>query len=174
MLRLASLAFVLRAGVKYTSGHHLPSRFRTVQARVDTILYQRLKLAEQEHCQLLQKMIFRKAGNLTRQQVYPVALVLWQLMRILCIAASHLSNITQRFRDKRKSSSPLLLPPKISADPSPQPPSTPTGSFSASSWSSPRTSPSSAPATPFSSTSAISSTRISSAATLSLLSWPWR
>lgn len=99
MLRLASLAFVLRAGVKYTSSDCDPSnpRFRTVQAKIDTILFQRLRLAENDLFQMLQKIIFRSAGSLTRGQVYPVALVLWQLLRILSISASHLSNLVQRF-----------------------------------------------------------------------------
>ena len=102
MLRVASLAFILRAGVKYTctTGTQPSHRFRTIQARVDTILYQRLKLAEKDLYQMLQRLVFRSAGCLNREQVYPVALVLWQLIRILCIGASHLNNIVQRFQSK--------------------------------------------------------------------------
>jgi hypothetical protein len=101
MLRVAALAFILRAGVKYTPASNKPtSRFRTIQARVDTILYLRLQLAEKDLFQMLQHLIFRSAGYLAREQVYPVALVMWQLMRVLCIGASHLSNIVQRFQSK--------------------------------------------------------------------------
>lgn len=98
MLRMASLAFVLRAGVKYSCKGSTPCHFRTVQATVDTILFQRLRLAEKDLFQMLQKLIFRSAGSLNRDQVYPVALVLWQLLRILSIASSHLLNIVQRFQ----------------------------------------------------------------------------
>ena len=110
MLRVASLAFILRAGVKYTTNisslSSSPSktqtqpdpRYRTIQAKVDTILYHRLKLAEKDLFQKLQRLIFRSAGCLAREQIYPVALVLWQLLRFLCISTSHLSNIAQRFQ----------------------------------------------------------------------------
>jgi hypothetical protein len=98
MLRVASLAFVLRAGVKCsTSGIPRPE-YRTVQATIDTILYERLQLAEKELFQLLQRLIFRTAGCLTRGQIFPVALVLWQLMRFISLSSSHLYNIVQKFR----------------------------------------------------------------------------
>jgi hypothetical protein len=101
MLRVASLAFILRAGVKCTpTSTSKSSSYRTIQARIDTILYERLKIAEKDLFGMLQRIIFRSAGYLSREQVYPVALVLWQLLRILCIGASHLSNLVQRFRTK--------------------------------------------------------------------------
>ena len=104
MIRAASLAFVLRAGVKYhqpTPTSPTPNlRYRTLQARIDSILYDRLKLAERDLFQRLQALIFRTAGNLSKDQVYPVALVMWQLMRFLGISASHLGNIVQRFGAK--------------------------------------------------------------------------
>ncbi|KAH8686102.1 hypothetical protein BGZ60DRAFT_109594 [Tricladium varicosporioides] len=101
MLRVSSIAFVLRAGVKPDGAYPKGSRhFRTIQARVDTLLYERLKYAEKDLFSMLQRLIFRTAGCLSRNQVYPVALVLWQLMRILSISSSHLSNIAQRFQSK--------------------------------------------------------------------------
>jgi hypothetical protein len=104
MVRVASLAFVLRAGVKSSlTDSSKYSHFRTVQAKIDTILYQRLKLAEKDLMAKLQKLIFRSAGCLTREQVYPVGLVLWQLLRLLCLSSSHLSNIAQRFSSKCES-----------------------------------------------------------------------
>ncbi|KAL5330721.1 hypothetical protein ACEPPN_000241 [Leptodophora sp. 'Broadleaf-Isolate-01'] len=118
MLRVASLAFILRAGVKCTTGPSQPhpypksqpqqqphSRFRTTEATIDTILYQRLQVAVKDLFQMLQRLVFRKAGFLTREQVYPVALVFWQLLRILCLGASHLSNIVQRFNSKARTQS---------------------------------------------------------------------
>lgn len=102
MLRLASLAFVLRAGIKHNNLPHAagPPIYRTIQARIDTILYQRLQLAEVDLHARLQRIIFRTAGNLSRHQLYPVALVLWQLLRILCIGASHLSNIVTKYQSR--------------------------------------------------------------------------
>ena len=102
MLRVASLAFILRAGVKCTPSTLKSSSYRTIQASIDTILYERLKIAERDLFQMLQRLVFRSSGYLNREQVYPVALVLWQLLRILCIGASHLSNLVQRFRTKGK------------------------------------------------------------------------
>ncbi|TVY34052.1 hypothetical protein LOCC1_G007801 [Lachnellula occidentalis] len=99
MVRVASIAFVLRAGVK-CSEPDLSSRFRTIQAKIDTVLYERLILAVNELFQKLQHLIFRTAGSLNRESIYPVALVLWQLLRILCISSSHLSNIAQKFQSK--------------------------------------------------------------------------
>ena len=111
MIRVASLAFVLRAGVKYTSAKSGPSsHFRTVQARIDTIMYERLKIAQNDLFGMLQRIVFKSAGYLSREQVYPVALVFFQLLRILCIGASHLSNIVQRFQSKGSHPSPQLLP----------------------------------------------------------------
>lgn len=104
MLRAASIAFILRAGVKYTpSKGQSTSRYRTVQASIDTILYQRLKLAEKVLYKMLQRIVFRSLGYLARQQIYPVALVFWQLLRMLCLSSSHLSNIDQRFKSIRMS-----------------------------------------------------------------------
>lgn len=101
---------VLRAGVEFTvTGPKVGTRFRTVKARIDTILYERLQLAEKELYQRLQRLIFRSAGNLTREQVYPVALVLWQLLRFCCIASSHLSNIAARFQPNGTLQNPSLL-----------------------------------------------------------------
>lgn len=103
MLRAAALAFILRAGVKYHPSSTSPEpnlRYRTVQARIDSIIYDRLKLAERDLFQRLQTLIFRTAGCLNKSQVYPVALVMWQLMRFLGISASHLGNIVQRFKSK--------------------------------------------------------------------------
>ena len=101
MLRAASLAFVLRAGVKYTMPENsatLPSpHFRTIQARIDSILYARLKVAERDLFSRLQIIIFRTAGCLGKDQIYPVALVMFQLMRMLSLGASHVSNIVERF-----------------------------------------------------------------------------
>jgi hypothetical protein len=110
MVRVASLAFILRAGVKCTPATNTSkfSSYRTIQATIDTILYERLKIAERDLFRMLQRLVFRSAGYLNREQVYPVALVLWQLLRILCIGASHLSNLVQRFRIK--GTLPLLLP----------------------------------------------------------------
>ncbi|KAH7333225.1 hypothetical protein BKA65DRAFT_596811 [Rhexocercosporidium sp. MPI-PUGE-AT-0058] len=114
MLRVASLAFILRAGVKCTTSPSqsqpqrqpkAQSRFRTTEATIDTILYQRLQLAVKDLFSMLQCLVFRKAGFLTREQAYPVALVFWQLLRILCLGASHLSNIVQRFNSKARTQS---------------------------------------------------------------------
>lgn len=105
MLRVSSIAFILRAGVKTSFPGSSPTspptsstkpRYRTIQARIDTILYQRLQLAERDLFSKLQRLIFRSAGCLHREHVYPVGLVLWQLLRFLCISASHLSNIARR------------------------------------------------------------------------------
>ncbi|CZR58722.1 uncharacterized protein PAC_08614 [Phialocephala subalpina] len=99
MLRAASIAFILRAGVKYTpSKGQFTSQYRTIQASIDTILYQRLKLAEKDLYKMLQRIVFRSLGYLAREQIYPVALVFWQLLRMLCLSSSHLSNIAQRFK----------------------------------------------------------------------------
>ena len=106
MVRVASIAFVLRAGVK-CSEPELSSRFRTIQAKIDTLLYERLILATNELFQKLQHLIFRTAGSLNRESIYPVALVLWQLSRILCISSSHLSNIAQKFHSKGMTTPPL-------------------------------------------------------------------
>ncbi|KAK0112387.1 hypothetical protein ONS96_001630 [Cadophora gregata f. sp. sojae] len=117
MLRVASLAFILRAGVKCTptpspnsNASDPPSHayFRTTEATVDTILYQRLQLACKDLFTMLQRLVFRKAGFLTREQIYPVALVFWQILRILCLGASHLSNIVMRFNEKARGQSDFL------------------------------------------------------------------
>ncbi|KAE8442719.1 hypothetical protein EG329_002910 [Mollisiaceae sp. DMI_Dod_QoI] len=99
MLRAASIAFILRAGVKHTSSSDKSnSRYRTIQASIDTILYQRLKLAERDLYKMLQRIVFRSLGYVAREQIYPVALVFWQLLRMLCLSSSHLSNISRRFQ----------------------------------------------------------------------------
>lgn len=114
MLRVASLAFILRAGVKVTpsASNQPPPRFRTVQARIDTILYDRLRIAERDLFDKLQALIFRTAGCLNRDQIYPVALVMFQLIRIVSIGASHMSNIVERFQSKGKLPT-FFIPPYL-------------------------------------------------------------
>jgi hypothetical protein len=107
MVRVASIAFVLRAGVK-CSEPEFPSRFRTIHAKIDTVLYERLIIASKELLQMLQRLIFRTAGCLNRESIYPVALVLWQLIRMLCISSSHLSNIAQKFHSNGIFTPPLI------------------------------------------------------------------
>ena len=58
---------------------------------------------------MLQRLVFRKAGFLTREQGYPVALVFWQILRILCLGASHMSNIVTRFNEKGTSLTAISL-----------------------------------------------------------------
>jgi hypothetical protein len=104
MLRSASIAFVLRAGIKYStsnSNSNSTSQYRTIQASIDTILYQRLKLAEKDLHKMLQRIVFRSLGYIAREQIYPVALVFWQLLRMLSLSSSHLSNISERFKSIR-------------------------------------------------------------------------
>jgi len=95
MLNVAALSYVLRTGVIY----HSDSPFRTVQARIDTVLFHRLRAAETRLNKLLQTIIWRSYGRLTRQQQFPVAYVLWQLMRLICMRASHLINLRQHVKD---------------------------------------------------------------------------
>jgi hypothetical protein len=91
MLRVAAMSFILRAGVVCTE-----SEFRTVQARIDTALYRRLSAAESKLFAALHKAVWVSAGRLKREQIYPVAYVIWQTMRLTCQRASHLQNLTTR------------------------------------------------------------------------------
>lgn len=91
MLRVAAMSFILRAGVVCTE-----SEFRTVQARIDTVLYRRLSAAESKLFAALHKAVWVSAGRLKREQIYPVAYVIWQTMRLTCQRASHLQNLTTR------------------------------------------------------------------------------
>jgi hypothetical protein len=91
MLRVAAMSFILRAGVVCTE-----SEFRTVQARIDTVLYRRLSAAELKLFAALHKAVWVSAGRLKREQIYPVAYVIWQTMRLTCQRASHLQNLTTR------------------------------------------------------------------------------
>jgi len=174
MLRVASLSFILRAGVKCTPATNTSksSSYRTIQATIDTILYERLKLAERDLFHMLQRLVFRSAGYLNREQVYPVALVFWLLLRMLCLGASHLSNLAERFRTKGLSPS---LPPSpshpTSTNTPPQPANKQPTNSTPSNSSSQRTSRSSAHRTRSSSISTTNYTKISSATTRSSLSW---
>jgi hypothetical protein len=94
LLRGTALAYVLRAGVKCSPD----AAFQVVQAKIDTILYQRLRAAEVAQFATLQKVVWVSAGRLKQQQLYPVAYVIWQTMRSICLRASHLANLQNRFK----------------------------------------------------------------------------
>lgn len=98
--RVIALSFVLRTGVSCS----YQSQFRTVQARIDTILYRRLCSAESTLFKMMQKIVWASAGRLKREQLYPVALAMWQLMRLMCLRASHLASL------KRRSKGSFLFP----------------------------------------------------------------
>ncbi|CZT45690.1 uncharacterized protein RSE6_06021 [Rhynchosporium secalis] len=93
---VASIAFILRAGVKCTTltkghpksqvQHQNASHFQTVEATIDTILYQRLQIALKDLFGMLQPFVFPKAGFLNREQLYHIALVFWHFLRIACLA----------------------------------------------------------------------------------------
>ncbi|CZS91850.1 uncharacterized protein RAG0_02396 [Rhynchosporium agropyri] len=93
---VASIAFILRAGVKCTTltkghpksqvQHQNASHFQTVEATIDTILYQRLQIALKDLFGMLQPIVFPKAGFLNREQLYHIALVFWHFLRIACLA----------------------------------------------------------------------------------------
>lgn len=94
MLKGTALAYVLRAGVKCTPD----SSFQIVKAKIDTILYQRLRAIESAQLAMLQKLVWVSAGRLKQQQLYPVGFVIWQTMRAICLRASHLANLQCRFK----------------------------------------------------------------------------
>lgn len=100
--RLVSLNFVLRAGIKIQSFPEpdATSPFRTIQAQIDTLLYQSFQKTEKSLYQHLQRLVFRFAGSLARDAVVPVCFAIWQLTRLQCMLASHLSNLAAHDRKR--------------------------------------------------------------------------
>jgi hypothetical protein len=68
IVRIGALSYILRAGVRLET----TSEFRTIQAKIDTILFRRLQALETQLSAKMQKMIWVSAGKLTSQQQYPV------------------------------------------------------------------------------------------------------
>jgi len=86
-LRVSSLNYILRTGIRVLSPAN--NSHRTIQARIDTIVFSRLRTAEIDLNKRLQTVIWKSYGRLTRQQLFPVAYVLWQFLRLTCQRASH-------------------------------------------------------------------------------------
>ncbi|RDW83523.1 hypothetical protein BP5796_05014 [Coleophoma crateriformis] len=98
-MRMLTLNYILRTGVTYCSGKCTDS-YRAVEARIDTVVYQRIKQAESEFNQLLESMVWKSYGRLTRQQSFPVAYVLWQYLRLMCLRVSHIKNLITVYKYK--------------------------------------------------------------------------
>lgn len=120
--RLVSLNFVLRAGLTISSNSPAfkDSPFRTIQAQIDTLLFQSFQATEKCLYRDLQRLIFRSAGSLARDAVVPVCLCVWQLARLQCMLASHLSNLAahNHNRSRRATPTPDAPPPQAQTSPS--------------------------------------------------------
>jgi hypothetical protein len=97
-LRVVSLNYVLRTGIRILSP--VTNSHRTIQARIDSLVFSRLRIAESDLNKRLQTVIWKSYGRLTRQQLFPVAYVLWQYLRWTCQRASHLTNLIPAFTYK--------------------------------------------------------------------------
>jgi hypothetical protein len=118
--RLLSLNFVLRTGISTppeSVSASSPEHFRIIQAQIDTLLYRSFQITEKSIYQDLQRLVFRSAGSLARDAVVPVCLCIWQLARLQCLFASHISNLAYDKRVKLTKLSPAANP----ADPTPDP-----------------------------------------------------
>ncbi|RDW70956.1 hypothetical protein BP6252_07519 [Coleophoma cylindrospora] len=98
-MRMLTLNYILRTGVTYCSGK-CTDTYRAVEARIDTVVYQRIKKAESEFNQLLESMVWKSYGRLTREQSFPVAYVLWQYLRLMCLRVSHIKNLITVYKYK--------------------------------------------------------------------------
>ena len=129
MTRLVSLNFVLRAGVTIlpNSPAFRDSPFRTIQAQIDTLLFQSFQATEKCLYHDLQRLIFRSAGSLARDAIVPVCLCVWQLSRLQCMLASHLSNLAiyDHNRSRRATPAPDATPTLASNPPSSSPSDSP-------------------------------------------------
>jgi hypothetical protein len=94
MMKVVVLNYVLNHRIKVTPDDSSPvEAWGVLRAQIDTKLFQCLYRAEKLVYQLLNKLIFRSAGHLTRDAVFPVSLTMWMLIRIQGARASFLSNM---------------------------------------------------------------------------------
>lgn len=64
------------------------------------VVYQNLRKAEKQLRQGLENLIWKTYGRLTRQQLFPVAYVLWQWIRLNCLRVSHIANLVMVYKNK--------------------------------------------------------------------------
>ncbi|KAF7877176.1 hypothetical protein EAF04_000861 [Stromatinia cepivora] len=103
--KLIALSYMLCKGLKITSiigEQDMATQYPALRAQLETKLFKLLYNAENLVYQELQRLVFKTSGQLPKDAVVPVALVLWLLTRLQSLKTSHAINS----RERNESSSP--------------------------------------------------------------------
>ncbi|KAJ8059011.1 hypothetical protein OCU04_011991 [Sclerotinia nivalis] len=103
--KLIALSDMLCKGLKITTiigKQDMATHYSTLRAQLETKLFNLLYNAENLVYQELQRLVFKTSGQLPKDAVVPVALVLWLLTRWQSLKMSHVINS----RERTESSSP--------------------------------------------------------------------
>lgn len=79
-----------------TSQQDGAARYSVLRAQLETILFNLLRHTEKLVYDELQRLVFKTSGQLPKDAVVPVALVLWLLTRLQSLKASHVISLSEQ------------------------------------------------------------------------------
>lgn len=73
----------------------IAARYPVLRAQLETKLFNLLRQTEKLVYDELQRVVFKSSGQLPKDAVVPVALVLWLLTRLQSLKASHIISLSE-------------------------------------------------------------------------------
>ncbi|KAA8570100.1 hypothetical protein EYC84_002433 [Monilinia fructicola] len=98
MMKLISLNYMLCNGLKIiplAGQEAVATEYSVLRAQLDTKLFSLLYNAEKLVCQELQRLVFKTSGQLPRDALVPVSLVLWLLTRLHSLKTSRVVHLIE-------------------------------------------------------------------------------
>ncbi|KAG4033229.1 hypothetical protein MFRU_005g02420 [Monilinia fructicola] len=98
MMKLISLNYMLFNGLKIiplAGQEAVATEYSVLRAQLDTKLFNLLYNAEKLVCQELQRLVFKTSGQLPRDALVPVSLVLWLLTRLHSLKTSRVVHLIE-------------------------------------------------------------------------------
>ncbi|KAB8298891.1 hypothetical protein EYC80_001049 [Monilinia laxa] len=98
MTKLISLNYMLCNGLKIiplAGQEAVATEYSVLRAQLDTKLFNLLHNAEKLVCQELQRLVFKTSGQLPRDALVPVSLVMWLLTRLHSLKTSYVVHLIE-------------------------------------------------------------------------------
>ncbi|TEY47311.1 hypothetical protein BOTCAL_0308g00050 [Botryotinia calthae] len=96
--KIIAFSYMLYKGLKITtpmSQQDIAARYPVLRAQLETKLFNLLRHTEKLVYDELQRLVFKSSGQLSKDAVVPVALVLWLLTRLQSLKASHIISLSE-------------------------------------------------------------------------------
>ncbi|KAM0171322.1 hypothetical protein ACHAPF_008243 [Botrytis cinerea] len=96
--KIIAFSYMLCKGLRITTPmgqQDIAARYPVLRAQLETKLFNLLRQTEKLVYDELQRLVFKSSGQLPKDAVVPVALVLWLLTRLQSLKASHIISLSE-------------------------------------------------------------------------------